>query len=58
MDRAKALESGLLRMIGSEVDDPYTEMVKSLCVQPELMRKIGPDLKIVYTPLHLSLIHI
>lgn len=52
MDRAKALESGLLRMIGSEIDDPYTEMVKSLCVQPELMRKIGPDLKIVYTPLH------
>ena len=38
--------------MGKEIDDPYTEMVKSLCVQPELMKQIGPDLKIVYTPLH------
>ena len=52
MDRQQALDSGLLTIIGKEIDDPYIEMVKSLCVQPELMRKIGPEIKIVYTPLH------
>ena len=52
MPRKEALDSGLLRMINSEIDDPYTEMVKSLCVQPELMLKLGPQLRIVYTPLH------
>lgn len=52
MNREEALEKGLLRIVGKEIDDPYTEMVKSLCVQPELMKRIGPDLKIVYTPLH------
>ncbi len=52
MPRQQALDSGLLTIIGREIDDPYTEMVKSLCVQPELMRHIGPELRIVYTPLH------
>lgn len=52
MDKAQAIAQGLLKIIGAEIDDPYIEMVKSLCVQPELMREIGPQMKIVYTPLH------
>ena len=53
MDEKEALEKGLLTIIGKkEVDDDYTEMIKSLSVRPELLEKRGKDLNIVYTPLH------
>ncbi len=53
MDEAQARASGLLSIIGNkEVDDDYIAQVKTLSVQPELMKRAGGDLKIVYTPLH------
>ena len=53
MDEAQAKAAGLLRIIGDkEVDDAYIARVKTLCVQPELMKRAGKALKIVYTPLH------
>ena len=53
MDEAEARAAGLLSIIGNrEVDDDYIAQVKTLSVQPELMRRAGGDLKIVYTPLH------
>ena len=52
MDEAEAREKGLLVTIPSSLDDDYIEMVKGLCVNPELAREMGPALKIVYTPLH------
>lgn len=52
MDQQKALEDGLLVIIGSEVDDAYMEALKRVCVNPELSRRAGKDSKIIYTPLH------
>ena len=52
MDEAEARAKGLLVTIAPSVDDDYMEMVKGLCVNPELAREMGPTLKIVYTPLH------
>ena len=53
MDEDEALNKGLLHIIGNrEVDDEYIQRVRSLCVQPELMKKEGGKLSIVYTPLH------
>ena len=53
MDEAKAKESGLLKIIGhAEVDDDYIAQERTLSVQPELMKKAGKELKIVYTPIH------
>ncbi len=53
MDESKALESGMLKIIGhKEVDDDYIAQEKTLSVQPELMKKAGKELKIVYTPIH------
>ena len=53
MDEEKAKEAGLLTIIGkAEVDDDYIADVKTLSVQPELMKTAGKALKIVYTPLH------
>lgn len=53
MDEQAAREAGLLKIIGhAQVDDDYIADVKTLSVQPELMRTAGKQLKIVYTPLH------
>ena len=52
MDEAKALESGLLQIIGKDVDDAYMACVESLAISPELDREMGDKLTIVYTPLH------
>ena len=53
MDEAEAKAKGLLQIIGNrEVDDDYIAQVKTLSVQPELMKTAGKALKIVYTPLH------
>lgn len=40
-----------ITIIGKDMDDTYTEMVKSLSVYPEVIKK-QHDLKIVYTPIH------
>lgn len=52
MDEGKALESGLLQIIGKDVDDAYMACVESLAISPELDREMGDKLTIVYTPLH------
>lgn len=52
MDEGEAKAKGLLRIIGAEVDDRYIQMVKGLSIDPELIKEMGGQLKIVYTPLH------
>ncbi len=53
MDEGEAHKKGLLHIIGNkEVDDAYIARVRTLCVQPELLKKEGGSLSIVYTPLH------
>jgi phosphoglucomutase len=53
MDEQEALDKGLLKIIGNrEVDDAYIAKIKTLSINPELLKKEGPGLNIVYTPLH------
>lgn len=52
MDEETAIKEGLLEYIGKEIDDAYDEMVLALAVRPELLKKEGKNLRIVYTPLH------
>ena len=52
MEEGAALESGLLNMIGEEVDEAYYTDTMSLCLNPELTEWSGADTRIVYTPLH------
>jgi phosphoglucomutase len=52
MDRERALREGLLVMAGEEIDRKYTERVLQLCLDSEMIREKGGDLRIVYTPLH------
>lgn len=48
----EAKEKGLLTIIGTEMDDKYIEVLKKSILNPEIVKKNGKDLKIVYTPLH------
>lgn len=43
---------GLFNIIGTEMDDKYLAKLKSLVLNPEIMKEQGKDLKVVYTPLH------
>ena len=52
IDKKKALEKGLLVVIGQEIDDAYTEVLKSYSINPDLIKKEGDSFKIVYTPLN------
>lgn len=52
MDKAEALEKGLYHVIGTEIDDAYIAELKKLIIHPEIIKEVGADLKIVYTPLH------
>ena len=53
MDEQEALDKGLLKIIGNrEVDDDYIARVKTLSINPELLKAEGSKLNIVYTPLH------
>ncbi|MDT2756519.1 phospho-sugar mutase [Enterococcus asini] len=44
--------SGLLHIIGEDVDLPYLEKVKTVTIDQDLVNEMGKDLKLVYTPLH------
>ncbi len=47
-----AVSAGLYLVPGEEIDRAYTEEIKKLALQPELIREMADQLKIVYTPLH------
>lgn len=52
MAEQEALDKGLLRMIGQEVDEAYYAAIQTLLLYPELVKAKGNALKLVYTPLH------
>ncbi|PAD68372.1 phosphoglucomutase [Bacillus sp. 7586-K] len=49
-DEALLKEQGLIKMIGEEIDEAYTEALKTISVNPSLSKEV--DVKIVFTPLH------
>ena len=51
-DFDSALASGMIRMIGAEMDEKYLENVKAQAVNPDAVARVADELKIVYTPLH------
>lgn len=52
MSKEDAEKAGLYQVIGKEIDDKYIEQLKKQVVHPEIIKEVGKDLKIVYTPLH------
>ena len=50
--KEEAVKKGLFNVVGTEMDDKYINTLKSLVLNPEIVREEGKKLKIVYTPLH------
>ena len=52
IEKEAAVCTGLLKIIGKEIDDEYISKLKALCVDGSIVKRISEPLKIVYTPLH------
>ncbi len=52
ISKEEATEKGLFNIVGTEMDDKYINTLKSLILNPEIVKEQGKDLKVVYTPLH------
>ena len=52
ISKEEAIKKGLFNVIGKEMDDKYIDILKKLVLNPEIVKKEGKELKIVYTPLH------
>lgn len=52
MEKETAKAQGLYEIIGQQIDDSYIEELKSQVKNPEAIKAVGKDLKIVYSPLH------
>ena len=52
MDYDKALDAGLITLLGEEMDEKYLAAVLEQAINPAAVRAVADDLKIVYTPLH------
>lgn len=52
ISKEEAIEKGLLQIIGSEIDDAYIAMLKTLCINKDVIANVADSFKIVYTPLH------
>ncbi len=52
ISKQEAIEKGLYNVIGKEIDDKYILELKKQILNPDVIKEIGKDIKIVYTPLH------
>ncbi len=52
MDKNDAVKAGLYQVIGQEIDDKYMEELKKQVKNPEIIKEMQKEIKIVYTPLH------
>lgn len=52
MNKDTALENGLYKIIGKEVDERYNQELHKLSMNKNLIEKMADSMTIVYTPLH------
>ncbi|MCR5216250.1 MAG: phospho-sugar mutase [Lachnospiraceae bacterium] len=50
MDKDAAEAAGLYNIIGFDVDAKYYAALRSQCINPEVIKSVAKDLKIVYSP--------
>ena len=48
----QAIAKGLVTMVGEEIDEKYLAAVLAQAINPQAVKAVAGDLKIVYTPLH------
>ncbi|QII82235.1 phospho-sugar mutase [Jeotgalibaca arthritidis] len=52
MSEDELKESGLLTILGEEIDQAYLAEVATVSVNPELIKEVSQEMKLVFTPLH------
>ena len=52
VDYNAAVAAGQITLVGAEEDEAYYSATEALLLEPDLVRRKGGDLPIVYTPLH------
>ncbi|MDP4180559.1 MAG: phospho-sugar mutase [Bacillota bacterium] len=52
MDKEEAINKGLLKIVSAEIDDAFISEIKKQSINEDMVREIGKNMKIVYTPLH------
>ena len=52
ISKDEAINKGLYKVLGEELDDLYIKELKKNLLNPDAIKKVSDDLKIVYTPLH------
>lgn len=50
MNKKEAMEAGLYQVIGAEIDDAYMVELKKQIIHPEVIKEVGEDIAIVYSP--------
>ena len=52
MDFDKAMEEGLIEILGDEMDETYIGRVMETSITRKYIEQVGPEMKIVFTPFH------
>ena len=52
MDKKEAISNDLYHVVSKKIDDKYMEKLKSVVLNPDLIKEEQKNMKIVYTPLH------
>ncbi len=47
-----AVQQGLIEYLGEETDEAFLKEVMAMAIDPEAVRRVADDFKIVYTPFH------
>ncbi len=51
-DFDEAVKSGIITVLGEEFDEKYLSAVMATAINPDAVKAVADDLKVVYTPLH------
>lgn len=52
MDFEEAKKTGMITMIGEEMEEKFLDVVQTQLIDPEVARRMAKDLQLVYTPFH------
>lgn len=52
MDFAQAVEQGLVQMMDWQTDEAYLKEVLAVAINPDCVRQVADEFKLVYTPFH------
>ncbi len=52
MDFDEGVERGLITVLGEDFDERYLDAVLATSINPDAVREVADELKVVYTPLH------